>query len=580
MAEKHEIFEEETSSQEETLSINEVARGDTIPDNYFYSLPFLGTMAGLCLAQMSAYIFLILPTNVLTYINEDIGPDKNIAWVNIGRTLAESAMFLVSGRLSDLFGRRYFFIGGNVVCFIGVIVGCTAQNITALILASVVYGLGECIQLSFGVAVGELVPNKYRPAVMSFIFATSAPIATFGPKIARAFIQNPSLGWRWTYYLNLITTGLAAVLLFFFYHPPTFEMLHEHKSKLSQAKELDYLGMFLWISGLTLFLMGLSWGGGLFPWKSAAVISTMVIGVILLISFGFWEAFGGSKYPLMPMKMFRNRGFISLVTCATVASMFYYSAVLLWPQQVSTMYTSDVNYAGWLSCTVSAATALGQVCAGGMIRYFGNARYWTIISACGMVSFVSALASLTPSTKSMGIAFTILGPFFVGFIELAALSMAPLFCHAEDIGLSSGMLASIRAAGGSIAVAVYSTILTNRLSETIPSMVGGAAVAAGLPSSEVPAVLAAVSTGNLAEVPGITTAVITAVAGSVPFAYAAAFKTVYLASLGFGGIAIIGSLFTKNPKKHLTNKIERRMHGKTIGGNLEHDHVAQEKDVV
>jgi hypothetical protein len=263
------------------------------------------------------------------------------------------------------------------------------------------------------------------------------------------------------------------------------------------------------------------------------------------------------------------------------------------------MYTTDVDYAGWLSvsssahvkspgsiltdviqCTVSAATALGQVSAGGMIRFFGNARYWTIISACGMVAFVSALAALTPETKNMGIAFTILGPFFVGFIELAALSMAPLFCHPEDIGLSSGMLASIRAAGGSIAVAVYSTILTNRLADTLPSMVGGAAVQAGLPAAEVPAVLAAVSAGTLAEVPGITTAIISAVTGAMPSAYAAAFKTVYLASLGFGGIAIIGSLFTKNPKKHLTNKIERRMHGKGIGGKMDHLDAQHEKEAV
>ena len=90
-------------------------------------------------------------------------------------------------------------------------------------------------------------------------------------------------------------------------------------------------------------------GGGLYPWKSAAVICTIAIGGGLLILFGFWEAFGNQKYPLMPIKFFQNRGYISLVACATVASMFYYSAVLLWPQQVSEMYTHDANYAGWLS---------------------------------------------------------------------------------------------------------------------------------------------------------------------------------------------------------------------------------------
>lgn len=44
----------------------------------------------------------------------------------------------------------------------------------------------------------------------------------------------------------------------------------------------------------------------------------------------FWECYADLKYPVMPMSYFRNRGFVSLVMCATVASMFYYSAVLLW----------------------------------------------------------------------------------------------------------------------------------------------------------------------------------------------------------------------------------------------------------
>ena len=88
-------------------------------------------------------------------------------------------MYTILGRLSDLFGRRWFFIGGNIVALIGIIVGATAQNVDALIVSAAIYGLGETVQLSFNVALGELVPNKYRPAVLSFIFLTNAPFATF-----------------------------------------------------------------------------------------------------------------------------------------------------------------------------------------------------------------------------------------------------------------------------------------------------------------------------------------------------------------------------------------------------------------
>lgn len=199
---------------------------------------------------------------------------------------------------------------------------------------------------------------------------------------------------------------------------------------------------------------------------------------------------------------------------------------------------------------------MGQIVAGLIVRWGGNVRYWLIFSTFAMVGFVAALASLTPAHKNTGIALTILGPFFVGFIELASLALAPLFCKAQDIGLASGLLASIRSAGGSIAVAVYTTILSNRLTTTIPANVIPAAEAAGLEPSQAAALLGAVTKGNLT---AYSAPIRLAVTEALPDAYAQAFKTVYLASLGFGAIAIIGCLFSKDAKKHLTNKIERRM---------------------
>jgi len=73
------------------------------------------------------------------------------------------------------------------------------------------------------------------------------------------------------------------------------------------------------------------------------------------------------------------------------------------------------------------------------------------------------------------------------------------------------MLALIKAVGGLIAIAVYLTILTNRLATTLPVMVGKAAVVAGLPVAEVPVLLAAALKGTLIEVPRITIAIITAI---------------------------------------------------------------------
>ncbi|KAK1997770.1 fungal trichothecene efflux pump [Colletotrichum falcatum] len=545
--------------RDDASSVCSDALGDGLPPGYYTSPQFLGAMAGFCLSAISAYIFLILPTNVLTYINADIGPSPFISWVNIARTLSLSFTYTILGRLSDLFGRRWFFIGGNIVAILGISICAVARNVDALIAGAAVYGMGETVQLSFNVAVGELVPNKHRPAVLSLIFLTNAPIPAFGPFIARKFVENPNLSWRWCFYINIIVVGLAIILLYLFYHPPTFDLLHERKTKRELLKELDYVGIFLWTAGLTLLLMGVSWGGVMFPWDSVATISTLAIGTALLAALFCWEAFADLKYPAVPVRFFANRGFMSLVCCATVATMFYYSAVLLWPQQVQALYTTDITYAGWLSTTVGSATALGQICAGVIIRWGGNARYWIMFSTFAMVGFVGALASLTPQTLNAGLALTILGPFFVGFIELASLALAPLFCRPSDIGLASGLLASIRSAGGSIAVAVYTTILSNRLAAEIPAAISGPAVAAGLPESQLPGLIETAVAGDLAAFPGLTSAVEAAVVKVLPGAYTRAFETVYLASLGFGAIAIVGCLFAKDAQKHLTDRVERRM---------------------
>ena len=78
--------------------------------------------------------------------------------------------------------------------------------------------------------------------------------------------------------------------------------------------------MFLWTAGLTTFLMGVSWGGVIYPWKSAGPIASITIGVLLLVVLFVYESKMDLDYPVIPVRLFRNRGFISLVCCATIAS--------------------------------------------------------------------------------------------------------------------------------------------------------------------------------------------------------------------------------------------------------------------
>lgn len=63
---------------------------------------------------------------------------------------------------------------------------------------------------------------------------------------------------------------------------------------MQELKDLDYVGMFLFISGSLLFLMGLSWGGSSYPWDSAHVIATIVVGFCLCVAFVLYGKFSVS----------------------------------------------------------------------------------------------------------------------------------------------------------------------------------------------------------------------------------------------------------------------------------------------
>jgi MFS family permease len=284
---------------------------------------------------VAGYVGWSLPANTLLLINGDLGNSPNIIWVSLAWTLSLAIGYAFVGRMSDIFGRRYFFMATTLLALIGTIIGATARNVNTLIGANVLNGIGAAGQLSFPIILGELIPNKQRGPANGVVFLTSMPIAVFGPIIAREFIENLAQKWRWNYYLGIVLNGIALVLFFFFYHPPTFSQLHaDGKSKRRQLLEFDWVGAFLLTAGCVVFLLGLNWGGGIYPWTSAYVLAPVLTGAFVLVCFVFWEAFGAGSTPFIPIQLFKNTKFDAIVACASVGAMVSYSTSIVWPSAV------------------------------------------------------------------------------------------------------------------------------------------------------------------------------------------------------------------------------------------------------
>lgn len=100
--------------------------------------------------------------------------------------------------------------------------------------------------------------------------------------------------------------GSCAICIFVGYKPPTRHTRYDSLTGTQRIARLDLPGFALFLAGLTLFLVGLNLGGGLYTWTSATVLSTLIIGIALLVGFGIWE-WKGTKTGMLNHEMFRGR---------------------------------------------------------------------------------------------------------------------------------------------------------------------------------------------------------------------------------------------------------------------------------
>ncbi|CAK7235759.1 hypothetical protein SCUCBS95973_009376 [Sporothrix curviconia] len=531
---------------------------DELPAGYFRSLNFLGSMLGIGMSFCCGVGGFSLIAPVLSIVDADIGPNANLTWVSMSYLLTSSIGLIIVGRVTDIFGRRWWFIGGNAVGTVGAVVCAAAPNIPALIAGETLIGIGASVQLSYAFAVGEIVPLEWRFLAQAYVFVWGIPGSGLAPAISYAFIYQTAAGWRGIFYFLIALNAATTLLFFFFYHPPTFRMKHAAASKMQFVKHFDYLGILLVTLGLLLFLMGISWGGTLHPWKSAAVIATIVLGFLVIVAFVLWETYGGPREPMMPIHVFRHRGWNITILLWSLGAAIYYANAILWPGLVAVCFAAGHSsmWAGWMSCIPSCGILAGEFCAAGFKRKT-NYQIMAVFPIGG--ALLAALATTTPDTVVRSSALIFFASFFIGWNELLNSTVATISIDDQrEIGTYAGTGGSSRSLISTICSVIYQTVLANRLAQTIPAKVPPAVVAAGLPESSVAAFVTAVQAGTaaaFASVAGLTPAIQAAGVRAYQEATASAYNTVFLTTIAFSGLGVVLSFFAPNVDHLLTKSV-------------------------
>lgn len=152
---------------------------------------------------------------------------------------------------------------------------------------------------------------------------------------------------------------MALLLILVFYWPPDFLGLHpEGKTRSEQFLELDFVGLLLFSGGLTVFLVGIGFGGNPYPWTSSVVLApTIVGGLSVFVAFPAWEVLSpGTIAKLCPPRLMYNVRAVAVPLGVSFAGgMALTSTIVLWPQQVQRLFTTVPRTVGWYGLATNAA---------------------------------------------------------------------------------------------------------------------------------------------------------------------------------------------------------------------------------
>lgn len=329
---------------------------------------FWMVFVSLCLASFLAALDVTVITTALPTITDAIGGGDQYVWIANTYVITSTAVQPFFGQLSNIFGRRYVTLAAVALFLLGSGLSGGATGVGMLIAGRCVQGMGSGgIMMLLDLIVCDLVPLRERAKYIGIVMASSGVSAALGPLIGGAIVQT--ISWRWVFYINLPIGGLVFITIAIF-------LRTEYKRSptwLHALGRIDYLGNTLFIASVVSLLLGLVMGGQVFPWRSWRVILPLVLGVVGIAAFLFYESTSLCKEPTIPLELFGNRTSaiayaLTFLTAMLLQWASYYLPIYFQAIQLSSPIRSGVQLLP-LNCSLIPFTIIAGIIVSNTGRY-------------------------------------------------------------------------------------------------------------------------------------------------------------------------------------------------------------------
>jgi EmrB/QacA subfamily drug resistance transporter len=414
----------------------------------------VGTLGGLLLALLVAALDQTVVGTAEPRIIASLSGFDRYPWVATAYMLSMTVSVPIFAKLSDIYGRKWFFLTGLVIFVLAsAFCGASGQiplpldGMNQLILFRGIQGIGAGILfgLTFTI-VGDVFSPAERGKYQGIFAAMWGLASIFGPTLGGWLTDHYS--WRAVFYVNLPVGLVAAIAIWL-----EFPSFRPHGVK----RKIDFAGVFALILCLVPLLLALTWVTD-YGWESTRVESLLVFSTVMLAAFLFAET--RASEPLIPLALFRNPIIAICSIASFVLGMGMFGIIIYLPLFMQGVMGVSATQSGSLLTPLMMAAVVGSVAAGQFTSRTGKYKILALagssLIAIGMILFALMNGDTMRAEVVRGMVIVGLG---IGLIQpvytLAVQNSAPR----EHLGAATASTQFFRSIGSTMGVSIFGSVL-------------------------------------------------------------------------------------------------------------------------
>ena len=397
----------------------------------------------------------------LPKIINDFGITVSAAgWIATAYILANAIFVPIWGKLGDTIGRKKVYILGFSIFIFGSVLAGFAWNLSSMIVFRIIQAIAGSADYPTAMAIIAVTfkEGKERAQALGIWSSSFAAATVFGPLLGGPLID--SFGWRSVFLVNL-PIGLIGIYM-------ALRFINESRSEV-KTRFFDWWGAITlggMLSSVMLVLdQGADWG-----WLSAwSMICYFIIIVLLGV---FIKIEQKVPEPIVDLKFFKIPAFVNALLNNFVVFMGMMGGVFLIPVFAQTFLGYNATESGYLFIPMAAAIMLAAPL-GGMLTGKIESRYVifasTVVAAIGIFLFTY----LDPRSTAYDIMIPLaIMAFGLGFGMAQRTNIIASVVPQNEIGMASSVLALVRNISGAFGIAIFATILNDRVKNNVLSING------------------------------------------------------------------------------------------------------------